>query len=524
MPTAYAVGEKAHPTINHSSVSSLNPLSLKPEVNHYQKLSWLAWSASTLLLLILAFRLVSALTATTLAPGTAVTSGCEEESWFNIWRVVQGQAMYPDPSSPPYNAAYFNWGFYGLYAAVAAPVMAHWGESSLIPAGRLLTLAFAIGGSVLVAYFLRLRVCPQAPSALVWAFALFLFFGPIAAWWSITVRPDVPALAFEALAIFILLQWGSKRNWIAAIGSAIALYLAWSMKPSFVGGVPVAALYLWLRQGWKPSGFFCLLTISLWTLTLVLGGTAYRAALTDAGLNNVFNASLFFTNSSHALSRLLPLLIPLPWLVPLLRDALRARAWKTLPDSLLLGTIGTAITLPLYALASGKDGAALNYFMPVTLYLVLCAACVWHQAVPRRAAVFATALTLIILMQIGLMAGWWGKISLRTDARILAEKWEVFQDLPEPRFSADYRLNLPWLNLQSPSYILSFNYESDRSRGRQFEGGGLGGQIEQGHLAALLLPPGAKDYYDGADLRIRYNRAQEFPHGVVFLHKDISPR
>jgi len=161
--------------------------------------------------------------------------------------------------------------------------------------------------------------------------------------------------------------------------------------------------------------------------------------------------------------------------------------------------------------------------MPVSLYLLLCAASVLHQSSPKRTVFFTASISLIILMQIGLLTGMWGKISLHADARILAEKWEVFQDLPEPRFSADYRLNLPWLNLQSPSYILSFNYESDRSRGRQFEGGGLGGQIEQGHLAAFLLPPGAKDHYDGADLRIRYNRAQEFPHGVVFLRKDFSP-
>ena len=58
----------------------------------------------------------SAWQAAGVAPGVAITSGCEEESLFALWRAGHGQPVYLDTAHPPFAAAYFNWLFYATYS------------------------------------------------------------------------------------------------------------------------------------------------------------------------------------------------------------------------------------------------------------------------------------------------------------------------------------------------------------------------------------------------------------------------
>src|SRR6185369_11979167 len=48
-----------------------------------------------------------------------VTTGCEEEALFSIWKFTRGETVYSDPAMIPYTISYFNWLFYWLYGGVA---------------------------------------------------------------------------------------------------------------------------------------------------------------------------------------------------------------------------------------------------------------------------------------------------------------------------------------------------------------------------------------------------------------------
>jgi hypothetical protein len=466
----------------------------------------LSFISLALLALVLLYRITSAVDAFHTSPGTAITSGCEEESWLNIWNTLNGKPTFPNPLEPPYNAAYFNWLFYKSYSIVSGCFVHHLGDSYLILSGRFFTLAFALLGIGITFLWLCRIKNVQKNYLLALVIAAYVFTGPLVGWWAFTVRPDVAALSFESLSILCLLMWGKKNSWAACIGSAIALQAAWAMKPSYVGGVAVAGLYLLLCIGWRQALFFGVLTLTAWGGTLALGGAGLRAALIEAGTNNHFSLELFFLNTSAALLRLTPLLLLLPFTLVTIWKAAQSRTYRTLHDPTVLGIIGVVVCVPLYGLASAKNGASANYWMPVSLYLVcLISSNLSLQANTKPLFLYASLLV-IIFIQAGIGLGRWGKISLHQDTVSLTEKWDIYKSLPEPRFSYDYRLNLPWLNPASPPYVLSFNYYINRAQGKTFIGNGLGGQIEAGSLNGLLLPLETADDYDGAKLGMHYNR------------------
>src|SRR5215213_1957343 len=48
-----------------------------------------------------------------------VTTNCEEEALFAIWKFIQGQPAYSDPAALPFAVSYFNWLFYWFYGGIA---------------------------------------------------------------------------------------------------------------------------------------------------------------------------------------------------------------------------------------------------------------------------------------------------------------------------------------------------------------------------------------------------------------------
>ena len=66
--------------------------------------------------------------------------------------------------------------------------------------------------------------------------------------------------------------------------------------------------------------------------------------------------------------------------------------------------------------------------------------------------------------------------------------------------------------------MLAFDYPRNRAEGRRFAGGGVGGMISRGELAALLLPAEVHDCYDGADLK-NYTRGETVADLTVYRRK-----
>ncbi|HEY1111529.1 MAG TPA: hypothetical protein VGE76_22935 [Opitutaceae bacterium] len=456
-----------------------------------------------------------------IAPGTAQTTGCEEESFFAVWRAARGQEIYADTAKLPFASAYFNWLFYRSYGAAVKPVIARHGDASLPFAGRIVTLTGALVGAGVLAWLFAaiMRGQPLAVRALAVALALCVYFGTLPGWWAFTVRPDLWALALEGIAVTVFLTRYRTRPTLATLLATLLCYAAWSFKQNFVGALGATLLFLLAQRDWRRAALTSAVSVALWAATFYLLGPRYLE-----GIRSSTHADFFlqqgFDLAKHAALKLAPLLVA----APLVIAALRARRKETpapslASDALLLGSIGTVLCLVLAFTSSCKGGAASNYYFAPLLMssLAVCAA-----LATSRSLLLPTAIAAVLALTLAApFTGRFGTLTLRPNALALAERWDVLQKAPEPRFAYDARLMVPWLAPQSPPIVLAFNYEWDRRHGRAFESGGIGGLLDQGFFASALLPAGA-ERWDGSDLA-RYARAQQVGDMVLHRRKDVPP-
>jgi hypothetical protein len=454
-------------------------------------------------------------------PGTSETSGGEEESLFAVWRCGTGLPVYTDAGRPPFSATYFNWLFYQTYGA-AVRLGAKLSNGACLPmAGRWLTAACAaLGAAGIAAAAIRLRK-DAAHGLAAAALAAFAFCGPLVGWWAVTVRPDVAALLSEAAGILLFLLWHRDHPGRATAAALVAFYAAWSFKPTYLGGLVAVCAFLAAHRRWRDLASLAGGSAALWLLTFAVGGPLYRASLLDTATDNPY----FFRQGAellwHAGRISAPFIAGLPWWAAALA---RHKPWRhrsAAHDALLLASLGAPIVALLGALAASKSGAAMNYFFTPNLLLAIGTLCgLW--VLERGAAAPILACALALALSGGTLGGAWGSLSLRSNADTLGRRWAVFSKLPEPRFADDRRLNLPWLNAHSPPLVYAFKYAGERARGRAFVNGGIGGMIERGELASLLLPQNTGDSYDQAGLG-RYERGGTADGFTVFRLSAARP-
>ncbi|CAA7620977.1 hypothetical protein [Magnetospirillum sp. SS-4] len=469
----------------------------------------LAVAAALLLLLVRAESAISFA-----RPLLVVTSGAEEEGVLGILRAMDG-AAYTDPSRIPFAASYYNWLFFGLFATAIGAVKGALGlDVAWVPTiGRFVGLA----GALLCGWIAWACLRRAAPSgnALVNAhnrlLAVWLAIGPLVGWWALSLNPELWATALSEAAILAVLT-GYERRRLASVALAAALAAAaWGFKQSYLF-VPLGlGLFLLLRLEIRAIMVLAAVFAAGVAAPVLLGGPEYRGML------------LAFQGSDFAWWQLeRNLLNTAPKIVPVVLGALLVlpllRRWRAVQDDtpLLLGLCCVLACLPVLP-ASAKVGAAENYYFPLVFFLALLAgrgvAGLEQRGWPRLPTIALTAAWLLELAACALVvAGIGGVRSVRDmDAR-----YRVLRDcvaaLPAPMYSHDPYLQLPWMREDGPRFVLAYQYDMERAKGRVFEGGGVGGLIRDGWFASLALP-GGRAVIDGATLE-RYRRLPETCNGL----------
>lgn len=482
------------------------------------RLFWMAAASAIIMLAVVTgLRTHSALKAIDSAPGVHITSGCEEESMFAIWRQSHGEPVYFDSSRPPYSSAYFNWLFYRTYGLVAPSGSSAESGAALIRNGRLLTLAGALCGALLLgslSWKLTERQPPHVRMTGV-AAAAFACLGPLPGWWIITLRPDIWAATLECAGLLGVIALWRRSPATTAVVAALCFYAAWAFKQNFVQGLAIALLFLLCRRQWKTAAGLLGLSVTGWAATLILLGPDYRAALLSTAATSHYSLSLGIQSLIASAVRCLPLVAAAACL-PFLRTP--EDESPLIRDSRQLALIGLPLSLAFSFMTSCKLGAALNYyFSPMVLLAVLALV-----AMTRSKAVLPATFA---LLGITALCGWlflFGSLHLRASlAAQTRARWELLQHAPSPRFADDQPLNLPWLNPGQPAYLTAFHYADDRGRGRKFLHDGIGGLIQQRYFAALLLPDHITDTYDHASLS-GYQRGASAGGNTLWLRTPLS--
>jgi hypothetical protein len=468
--------------------------------------------AVTAALLLLLIRAESAISFA--RPLLLVTSGAEEEGVLGILRALEG-AAYTDPSRIPFAASYYNWLFFGLFATVTGAVKGALGlDVAWVPTiGRFVGLA----GALLCGWAAWGCLCRVAPSPCPVVkthnrlLAAWLAIGPLVGWWALSLNPELWATALSEAAILAVLA-GFERRRLASVALAAGLAAAsWGFKQSYLF-VPLGlGLFLLLRLEIRAIMVLVTVFVAGVAAPVLLGSPEYRGML------------LAFQGSDFAWWQLeRNLLNTAPKVVPVVLGALLVlpllRRWRPVLDDtpLLLSLCCLLASLPVLP-ASAKVGAAENYYFPLVFFLALLAgrgvAGLEQRGWPRLPTFALTAAWLLELAACALVvAGIGGVNSVRPmDARYQAQR-DCIAALPAPMYSHDPYLQLPWMRAEGPRFVLAYQYDMERAKGRVFERDGVGGLIRDGWFASLVVPADAARV-DGATLE-RYRRLPDICGGL----------
>ncbi|MDP7667222.1 MAG: hypothetical protein QF738_04075 [Rhodospirillales bacterium] len=466
---------------------------------------------------LMAVRVVSAVSFH--EPLHLITSGWEQESLFAIWKSLQGLAVYADPYEIPFAASVYNWLFYQSFAGVTGSALGLLTlEDAWIPTiARLFTLAGAVAGSA-ICYRSFVAVVGSADrplKALSAAFAVFVFFGPLIGFWAITARPDVWALALEILGVLLFWRFHRSRSVPALLAAALALYAAWAFKQANVLIAVSIALFLLTRRDWKGFGLFAAALGAGWGLTLAAGPPDYAAALLEATRKG-FSLAQMTRNLANFSVKSVPSLAAFAGLLGALLVSPRLKQAFHEDDRWAFAVVGVGATAVLTVAASAKIGASEVYYLPLSYLLALgvlvgtailraeaagtqrtrvLPAVLWTSAFGWGANLAAVATVFL---------GFQGVLSVTPQHARNLEVRRCVEALPKPVFVDNLYLSLPWMNVGGPHFVVSYNYETDRRADFAFERGGIGGMIEHGDFAALVLRRGDATF-DGGRLD-RYER------------------
>lgn len=503
--------------MNSTESSTLGPSADIPD----KRLILLALACLVLSGVVFACRGLSAFQSAQISPGIAVTSGYEEESWFALWRGIQGQSVYGDPHRLPFASAYFNWLFYAVYQTPIASFAKDKGGEVIPLVGRLFSAAWALLGLVTLSALIR-RILGHASWLPAAGLASLVFLGPLVGWWAHTVRPDIGALALETAALSVLLVSRPRHALIGGLFAAVLFYSAWAFKQTYVMGLGTALLFLAYRRDWRSTGLLVVVSLGLWVATFSLQSAAYRASFAANAITNVYYLSHGIRNFAEMLLKTAPLWLLVTGLIVRPRCATRAPARSLPSDAVRLGSLGLLVSLPLGFAASCKLGAASYYHLSALVMLALVAS---GLIATRPDGLKNRMLSLALLTGTGLqmlaLTGFAGTIHLRAQSTRLDHLWSHWQHEPEPRFSHLTGFNLPWVSPNSPPLIVAYNYRLERAAGQPFERDGVGGLITEGYFRSLLLPDNTGGAYDGGSL-VAYDRGETIDGLTIFRRKSTS--
>jgi hypothetical protein len=422
-----------------------------------------------------------------------ITSGSEEQSFLSLWKFINDQPVYTDPHKIPFTSSYVNWLFYGFYGMAIKGLLLWRGISDdWIPTlGRLISFLFSVAG-FFIARLTLIELFPKLSGKEKFLFLLipfYLFLGPLAAFWPMTVRPDMAAVIFELLAFYFFVKEFQNHLPRAAFLATLLSFTAWSFKQTNIS-VFLSLLIFCFIHDCRAAWLMGLLMGALCASVAWFGGPAYRESTLFSLPIPGFSLRLGLVNFLYYLAEFA---FALPGYIAL-GAALFSRTLKEKiqRDKVFQLCFITAVVSSLYGgITSLKIGASENYFIPasffVTFFFLSCFFDLRQRPLPgifNLSLYFSFVINGLLILAI--LFGIKGKVSKRYEHRETLELLKSAQSLPRPVFSQTMYLNLPWM-LGDESFIPGYTYWVEKERGKKYERGGIEGLIREGYFGSLIF-------------------------------------
>ena len=475
-------------------------------------------------------------------PLQLMTSGAEYESLYVIWKYINGLTVYADHTQIPYAGSFYNWVYYFFYGEVTGLIIKSFSlnDAWLPTIARLITVTGTIYG-VWITCKLFFLISPNNSvffKKIGLALAVLIFLGPLMGFFGIAAQPDIWGFAIDVTAIYLFLRFYDERPLLGVVLFCCFAYLAWGFKQIFIFSTGTVGLFLFIRRDWKMLITLIGISFAGWGATLSLGTSQYiKTIIMFGGSTVAFDSANLIRNLSNFFIKTLPILLGLfgifaaiiinKQLKNLFKEIWHGLNLKEHRPYIGISLLGSLITGIIVIPASSKLGAAENYYFMLSFFLslLLLSIMIWAEKLIEWSdtifwplgvgwALLGTAIFMVIL-------GVTGVISTRHfhEENIQVRNCLVSKNLDQPLFIANQYLSLPWMIPAEENYVVQTNYRWDKPRGIKMEGGGVGGLIDKGYFATIIL---SGKTFDGSDLRHYQKRDEKC--GSYNIFKRINAR
>lgn len=432
------------------------------------------------------------------------TSGVEAPMIYSVWKRMHHLPVYEWPFAYPFSLSLYNYLFYDTYAAFLK--LAGVRDAGIMTWGRLFTPIFALMGAIaqwkLVQSHLNLR---GVRSLLSLVFAVGLWFGTSAIrMWSLTIRPDVAAIAL-VMAALCMVVWQPRFGFA---GAGVFFYLAWSFKQSVVLAFAGVCLFLLLNKHWRSlfaiiAGFAALIAA-----TLLLGTPEYRFSILVAP-RLVREWSVL-----HAFHYAAPFVLANAYWILAPIALLLATGKRRGDDAVRLLMTVLVISLVAGLAAMTKEGAADNYlFEAFVAGSTLLQVAVFTA--PGRLISFLVLLGCVLpaiqcaIVPTGRYRHRFGTVRIANAAEYAdaVELRKSLASMKKPIFTTDGIFSLPWISTDdhAPAFVIDPHFH-DATRALYYHGG-IEGMLQRGEFPTVMLDSTDLQYLKS--LNTNYKKVEE---------------
>ncbi len=463
-------------------------------------------------------------------PLQLMTSGDEVSSVFAIWKAKQWMVVYTDRFQPPFNLADFNWLFYQANAVWAGFWLNVLGlDDAWLPTlTRSWTFVGCIAGAVALFILFNgvLRRGGTPNGLLALSLSLLMVFGPLYGFWSFTTRPDVWATSLEIIAVVSFVSLYRTHAMVSVIVASALAYMAWSFKQTTVFGLGGIGLFLLLRGDFMRLAVLSVISILLWTVTILLLSDIYFETLFTIGHPLLFNGDRVVRNLINVALKTSYLWLPMSVFM-LVSISKNRKALNFKHDGLFLALCGIVMSLPTSIFMTMQTGSAENYYFTSVFFLSFALVC-FLSMMPSLPAGFQNAANqflkcgfiLTSFAVLAVLSGLHGTLKAPGNQELIDTRKACLDTLERPLYVDNRILSLPWMTPGSPSFVRSFYYERERELGRPFGEGGIGGMIDKGKFKTLVIPGKAPpNAVDGSDLRLYQPLPETCGDMTIFVPK-----
>lgn len=414
-----------------------------------------------------------------------VTTGGESLTIYSVWKGMRHLPVYEWPFKYPFSISLYNYLFYDTYIVILRLIGA-W-DAGIETWGRLLTSLFAIVGAMaqwrLVQNLLNLHGI-RCLLSLLFAVSLWLCTSLIR-WWSLTIRPDIAAIALVMIALWVIMQQPIYNFAIAGV----FFYLAWSFKQSVILAFIGVCLFLLFYKRWRDLLVIAAVFIALIAATLILGTPEFRFSVlvaprlvSEYSFRHALRAEEFFL-----IANAYWILAPIALL-----GALRAQR--------IDNAVKLLLTVYVFALvagfaAMGKVGASDNYMFEAFVAgstLLQIAIFTLPGRLVTSLLLFGCVQPVLQLLMAPNTSHLFGTLRIATSdeyANAMALRRNL-ANLKKPIYTTDESFALPWISASdhAPAFVNDPVFH-DATHFR-CQKGGLEGMLKNGDIPTVMLRSG----------------------------------